>query len=150
MFLVCFVTYIVYFGWKLIHCSDVTGFITMVRGLQNRFVFNAHVLDIWLREHGLLPSCIYQICRRITLNGNIVIKVRQKKRNCLFAQTRKWKRGSVGQFYFFYLFFFIPKDTLRRKHDRISLLYICKHVSLLQKHTMWRLKSHWKHNKLFT
>ena len=51
-----------------------------------------------------------------------------KKKKSLFAQTRKWKRGSVGRY--FYLFFG-RKDTLIRKHDRISLLYICKHISLL-------------------
>ena len=55
------------------------------------------------------------------------------------AKQNKWfvcpnkemkKRGSVGRF-FLLLFLFLPKNTLRRKHDRISLLYVCKHISLL-------------------
>ena len=65
------------------------------------------------------------ISQRVILPRLLILR---PKKNGLFAQTRKWKRGSVGRSIFFFL---RRKDTLRRKHDRISLLYICKHISLI-------------------
>ena len=53
-------------------------------------------------------------------------KGKEEKMVCLPKQGNEKEGRSV-----FVFVFLRRKDTLRRKHDRISLLYICKHLSLL-------------------
>ena len=124
-----------YHWWSFSHLTSIIILIISQSGnIFLQWIENIFMLFCSIRYKGIavMRYRIYYLqlpCTRFIIQiGYFTLK-----NKCFVCPNKEMKKrvGRSISFFYFFIYFFLPKDTLRRKHDRISLLYICKHISLL-------------------